>query len=460
MEPTHYRLDERTLFDYWFVLYEQKRAILVVTAAAVLLAVGLSLLLPSIYEARAVFYVPPPTSQPLLERGVVVPFPSGAQEEARAYVKILRGNNIQHRIRQKFLHHELGKLLARNVDFSTSREGMITIYVKDRDPELATAVANAYVATFDEFNQENTQLQVSYSLAAVERHIDEFTAALNQAQTLRQAFREQHFIASLQTELDELVKQRQTFQRELETDRVALEGLTEQLRSSKDELTREAKLYVPTEMVVTSPAIESLQKTLAELGIQLAGKRALLSENHPAVVALRDEYSKAKKSLEDAISRIEQSRSKALNSTYEALRQKVVISSIEQKGFEARIAGLQGVIATLNQNISSMPEIIEEAHHLDQDVQRNAELLTEAMKQREQLRTQVLRGHRSAVVVETALPPVAPVFPNLMINIVMALLLGLLGGVIYAFFLDYIAGMRRIHKLQDITQQEFTGTSS
>jgi len=71
-----------------------------------------------------------------------------------------------------------------------------------------------------------------------------------------------------------------------------------------------------------------------------------------------------------------------------------------------------------------------------------------------------LRDHRSAVVVETALPPSAPVFPNPTINVFMALLLGLLGGVIYAFFLDYIEGMRRMRKVQDMALKEFTGTSS
>jgi len=246
----------------------------------------------------------------------------------------------------------------------------------------------------------------------------------------------------------------------LEMAGVTLQGLAEQLRSTQDELAREARLYVATEMVVTSPMLESLQKTLADLGIKLAGNEALLREGHPTVVALRDEYSRAKQTLEAEISRITQSHSKAPNSTHEALRQKVLTASIDKKGLEARITGLQGVIATLNQTISAMPAIIEKAHRLDQDVQRYGELLTEAMKHREQLRIQVLRDHRSAVVVETALPPSAPVFPNPTINVFMALLLGLLGGVIYAFFLDYIEGMRRMRKVQDMALKEFTGTSS
>src|SRR5438876_12130608 len=92
---------DRTLFDYWMIIYERRYSIVLVAASAVVLALGLSMIMPQVFEARSVFYVPSPMSQPLLEKGTVPPFPSGIQDEAKAYVKILRGNSVEARIRQR-----------------------------------------------------------------------------------------------------------------------------------------------------------------------------------------------------------------------------------------------------------------------------------------------------------------------------------------------------------------------
>jgi uncharacterized protein involved in exopolysaccharide biosynthesis len=453
------QLNERTLFDYWLVVYERKLAIVVVTVSAIALALGLSLYLPPIYEAKTIFYVPSQMVQPLIEQGAVAPAPSGAKNEAQAYVKVLKGNKIQNRVRQKFPQQNLAKL-GRDVDFSTSREGMITVYVRNRDPQLAAAIATTYIEVFDEFNEANAESRVGYSISANESQVNAFITALNKAQALRREFREKHAIASLPTELDGLVKQRQAFQQDLEAARVALAENEGRIESVKAQLAKEARIYVPTELVVSSPVVESIRKTLAELEIALAGKEVVLSEDHPELLALREQYAQAKGRLQEEITRIMRSRSKMPHSTHETLRQTVINLVVEKNGITARMAGLKSAITMLDQKISALPGMSEEAQRLDQDVQRNSELLTEAMKHGEALRMQVLRNYRSTVVVETAFPPEDPAFPDPLINLCVALPLGLLGGIMYAFFLDYIEGLRRVRTLRELEIEEWLQTPS
>src|SRR4030042_4146670 len=52
-------MPEKTLLDYWIVLYKRKIAIVLITVISIITTVVLSsLVIKPVYEAKAVFYVP------------------------------------------------------------------------------------------------------------------------------------------------------------------------------------------------------------------------------------------------------------------------------------------------------------------------------------------------------------------------------------------------------------------
>jgi uncharacterized protein involved in exopolysaccharide biosynthesis len=168
---------------------------------------------------------------------------------------------------------------------------------------------------------------------------------------------------------------------------------------------------------------------MAELEIKLASLRSQVTAIHPEVISLQEQYEQARKGLEAELTRM-----------------------IEVT--ETRIIGLSDVIASLDERIRTKPVLIEQANLLDQQLQRSFELLGSALKQREELRVQELRGYTGAIVVDKATPPGSPVFPNLTVNVVMSVILGLVGGVIYAFFLQYLAGIRSLGQTPESVTDE------
>ncbi|MBI5183943.1 MAG: hypothetical protein HY999_06225, partial [Nitrospinae bacterium] len=102
-------MEERTLAEYWFVLYKRKRQIYLIMIIAISFAVYFSWTLEKVYEATSVFFVPHQfdtfsffaneTDEKEI-RGPLLPIP---QENINAvFIGILKSKTIAQKIHNKF----------------------------------------------------------------------------------------------------------------------------------------------------------------------------------------------------------------------------------------------------------------------------------------------------------------------------------------------------------------------
>ena len=133
-----------TLDDYWTALYRRKLLILFIAVVSIAVAGGISSILPERYEASVVFYVPSDVDSSMgsgmhLMRARL---PSGLQDHARAYAAVLKHADAWAAVQEKFPQKPLWQF-GRDIDIQATREGLIRIYCRDADPELAANIANA-----------------------------------------------------------------------------------------------------------------------------------------------------------------------------------------------------------------------------------------------------------------------------------------------------------------------------
>lgn len=151
---------------YFTSLLKHKRVIASATLAAAVFAVALSLALPSSFRSTALI-LPPEQDQGLMgavlgQAGAGMAGLAGSLlggSSADMYVSILNSNAVADRIidRFKLMEHyresyrcDTYRALARRVDIGVGKkDGIISITVEDRDPKLASEMANAFVAELD-----------------------------------------------------------------------------------------------------------------------------------------------------------------------------------------------------------------------------------------------------------------------------------------------------------------------
>lgn len=145
------------------LLWQKRKTIIIVTIVAFMIGIGVSLLMPNYYMARAIVF---PTKSNSVEfnsnsRNSVVEF--GDEADAERLLQVLISPEIRDSLTKAYnlyAHYEIEpdqtnpkfefqKVYENNIVFSRTRYNSINIDVFDKDPQLATDMANDIVRLVD-----------------------------------------------------------------------------------------------------------------------------------------------------------------------------------------------------------------------------------------------------------------------------------------------------------------------
>src|SRR6266542_6808160 len=205
--------DEVSLLDLLIVLAKHKRLVLGLPAAAALVSVVISLLLPNIYTGTTKILPPQQTqstSAVLAQLGRLAGLAGGAVPGLKnpndLYVGMLKSRTVADNIIQRFdlnklydkkYPSETRKRLEKETTITAGKDGIITIEVDDQDPKRAADLANAYV---DELFKLTTVLAVteaSQRRLFFERQLDLARVNLVKAETEARKALEQGGLAAV-----------------------------------------------------------------------------------------------------------------------------------------------------------------------------------------------------------------------------------------------------------------------
>ncbi|MEP9411383.1 MAG: hypothetical protein HRF42_08270 [Candidatus Brocadia sp.] len=445
---------EKNLLEYWFVLYNKKIIILVITLSAMITAGGLSKILSPVYEAKAVFFVPkePDTATFFAPGGKTArsPFAPEAKEDTQGpYIGILKSRTIAERVQKEFPHKRITDLMRRDINFVLSNEYMIEVYARDRDPCRAAGIANAYVKYFRQLmdgysliSQAEKQATIEDAIASNERKLLEATEALS-------AFQQKNKTANMDEETRQLISMKTVFESQLETYQVSYHENKKRVLTAKRKLKEEFRTFNASGLVITSPLLEKLKEQLVDTEGKMASLRVEIKESHPAYMTLKKNYDEIKKNIDKEIDSIIKSQAKDHNTFYENLRRQLINLYIDKSGIKAAINATKKALRGIDARITKIPELKNQLDALTTEIERYKKIIDTLRIDLEEVKAQTRRTPQVAVMVEEAIPPANPSFPILWLNILVAGTAGILGGIFYCLFLNYLEETRekRIYRL-------------
>ena len=391
---------DKTLYDYWMVCYRRRLTILVLVSTAVAGALLISASLPPVYEARAMFYVPSSATTQRSNTGdTAIPLPASNQDDAKANIGILKGRDALRAMAQRFPARSTDAL-QRDVDFTAGRDGIIQVYVRDRDPARAAAIANAYPQYFNDFLGARMQQRSEPKFQALRARITEVAAQLlalgvgrRQLATLTSS--------ALDGQALELVKNREALLKELDD----LKGAIAARSASRS---RGERLRV-----AASPVIDELERQLDEIDLDLAKLRVRTLPNHPDQVAL--------------VAR-------------RAVAQTALLLKLDELNARdaARAEIVTGMLASRDRRVKAIPDHQNRLAEIDQQLADLRAAMSFLKNSLEELLLASTRSPQVGIVIESAELPAVPVFPIAWLNAVVAALVASLVGILYALLLEYI----------------------
>ena len=411
-----------TIQQFLLILRARIWLVVLITIAAMALALGVSLMLEKQYTAEASVLVDVKGSEPLPGSGVPVQFLPGymatqidiinSERVARRVVERLKLDQSAVAREQWLADTEgagdirvwLADLLKRKLEVRPSRDSTVVhIGFTGTDPAFAAVVANAFAASYIDVNLE-LKVEPARQYA---QWFDERTASLREklevAQSKLSAFQRENGIVATDERLD--------------VENARLAELSSQLVAVQAQRVDSHSRQAQTGSAETLPEVMQnglIQGLKAELARQEATRQQLagrLGRNHPElaradaeIASLRDRIAAEVRRVASSIgttSRVNDRRESEIRASLDAQKQRV----LELKGQRDQIAVLQRDV---------------------ENAQRTYDMVTQRLAQTS-LESQ--NQQTNVVVLTPAVAPIEHSRPRTLLNAIVATFLGLLVGI-------------------------------
>lgn len=460
------------LSDYLHVVLKHKKLIIVFLAVTVVLAMGFTLTRPAIYGTSAQVVIDKEkTASPLTgyrteiptymdqqltfnthfelirSKPVILkviedlkldePGAFGPQEEPSTLARIK--NQIKKNIRlvKNTIKSALGKEapelsdeekldgLVKSIQASIKvtqvpETRLFVISVKSLSPIMATKIANSVAKNYIEFDMETRLSSSKDSIEWMNNEMYRVKKRLEDDEKKFHEYKQLNKLFSVEGKQKVISQKIQEFNNEYlsaRNKRLELEAQLEQITKMKaggsDDI-------VHVRSIVNNPAIDSIYKNLTDLELERTRLSKVYKSKHPKIVQNNSEIErnkvKLKSELEKEIDNLKTERS-VLLAKEQVMEQNISEfekDALEESGKELRYTILQRNLETSQNLYNTLVAKVKESGVLSSGASSNVR------------------------IVEKAVVPLYPVGPNKKKNLLLAVVLGLFGGVGIAFFLEYI----------------------
>jgi uncharacterized protein involved in exopolysaccharide biosynthesis len=439
-----------TLYDYMRILYRRRWMVGLTVASAVAVAVGLSLLLPRIYESIGEFYVVSDaesggvlSSGP--SRASLLAMPLVMQELEKWYLGLLQSEAVRQIVSQAVKDKDPAAL-RRDVDVEFTRNHIVRVRARDRDPKLAAAVANAYPEALAEFLSKIGNERRKQNLEAMEKSIQDAGEALAQAEQQLKKLLAEKRSPSVTGEVARLQDRKAALESEMAAANAQVDGIEKRIALATEQLNAEAKRSSTLQGNLFSASVQRQLTGIADLEAELAAARAeydgILGERHPKVRTLMAKIALRQQALARELEDMQRADVREPGTLHEQLRRDLVGLYKDRAAIRAENATRAINLDKLVTRVDSLQSPALREQEIRSEIERFSRE-REAMRQR-QRDTMAQAAAESSLVVTLAAAREADEakFPLPVFNALMAAFLGLIAGVYVAFAYDYLARAR------------------
>ncbi len=412
--------DEVSLYDYIKVISKRKWFIIIGTFVCILTAGIVTLLLPRVYETRAT----------LAMQGFVTPdvkigiftVPTGLSLDK--FFNFLPNNRdlnlevIRNLGLDKSPDELIPQALSQIITFGLAKDTrIITINVRYSHPQKTRDIANTMAEEVKEHYQVLNEADISQSQALIDEQLNLAQTRLLQAEKNLETFKETVDVDSLKKEIQIRVSQETSLTQEYSKITMFLVEEEAGLATAQEELQEQDRFYVLSRSIIEDLAYRGLLDKLSKDDIALLQKVKSESQQvNPIYIDLEKTVTSARISIAGA-------KAKEL-----LLKQKIEENRLVVSRVQVLLAEKEPEWKTLTEGYDRAKEEYQSIHNTHQRV---VKLLASA--ETRQLKT-----------VSTAAVPSKPIEPNTKRIILIAAAVGLLAALFLAFFLEYLARMKKL----------------
>lgn len=315
-----------------------------------------------------------------------------------------------------------GSLLLRGLKVEPGRaSSLMTISFTGTDPKFAAAGANTFARAYLDTSVELVQDPAREYAKFFDERIKQLRTELEGAQERLSAFQQKRGIVVTNERMDQELSRLTSLETALGTALADQADTSSRTTNSGTESSAD---------VQSSAAVQSIKSELARSLTQLTEISAKFGSNHPQRIEIEARVAELRQQLNAEMRRVSGGT-----------------TSVNRVA-GARIAELRSLVEGQKKAVLALRSQRDEAAVLLRDVDTAQRAYDAVAQRRSGLANEVKAEQPTARVLSPATEPLTPSKPNIVKNMLVGVILGLLGGVGLAFLLEYID--RRVRSADDL----------
>ncbi len=333
------------------------------------------------------------------------------------------------------------------------KSNVIEVSFKHTDPQTAAAVANKLSSLF--LDRHLSVHKTPQSYAFFQQQSELLKTKLNEAESRLQELKEKYDVTALDEQQSILLNQAAELRTALNESLSRAVEAENRIQELQQQLTAVPKTIPQGEEVDHNPyLISTLEARLVEL--QLKEKKLLTkyTEQSRLVKNVREEIGIVRQKLVDNEKKQYGKTRTGVNPTHQQLQQELLRNKADFKALLAKSQAQRGQLADYKKELDQFNRVETTYNRLQQEVDVDRQNYKLYLTRFEESRiSDAMDSEKIASVslIEPAQVPLNPIGPKKMLNLVLGLFLGALGGLGLAFFLEYLDDS--LGEIDDVEEQ-------
>ena len=432
------------LLEYWHIILKRRWAVLGTLGIIAATALIITFLTPSVFRALTTMQIERDTIQVVQVQGFMPVEPVEDKDFYQTQYELLKSRALAKRVIDKLglmqdpsfakahqpsaLSWFIGLFRPHGSDVSDPVVGflkdvvvepvrnsrLVRIGFDSRTPEFSARVSNALAEEFITSNLERRMDSTSYAGKYLQDHLQQLKVKLEESEQDLAKFADEQQIINLDDKQNPVAQQLEatgTAVAEARKDRMAAEAKYKQVHGAPVDSLPE---------VLQSEVIRNLKDRRIDLGATYQQNLQTLKPEFPTMLALSKQIKEIDLQLAAEISRITGS----IKSTYDAAAAKESMLQSHLDQLKTQVLDLQN--RSIKYNI------------LKRDVDTNRQLYEGLLQRYKEIGVAGGVGANNISIVDRAVPPNKRYSPSLMLNLAVAILLGLVGGILLALLIEHL----------------------
>ncbi len=433
-----------SLRDFVTVLFKRKRIILSMFLSLVITVTLVSFLMPPIYKSSSKILIERESvsEQALLFR-LYLPLRSENYDWIKTEIDIITSYPVAARVVEEL---GLDKIEQKETELSKEEEkeqfmetvekfqktlkvenagksNVIEVSYEAKDPALAASTVNRVIKTYLEYRSEIYDESDTYKFLDEQMKITE--EKLRESEQRRASYKTREQLISPEAQVKILLTKLADYEKSLTTVRTKRIGKEAKLAVIHQQTQTGSELNIPSTEVSDSPSrekyIATIKGELLNMVMQRDRLRQRFKPTYKEIVDLEKNIASAEEIIKAEIKQILEQEQTAI------------------KALQAEEDALQKSVAKINREVGELAQKEYEITQLSRGIDDNREVYSMLLKQREEARLSLAKLERGVKikVISPAVVPIKPIKPRKRLNVALAMVLGLVGGLGLAFFVEY-----------------------